>query len=148
MNRLRRAVLGVTVLTGLAAPALSQVAGTYAGYSADSEFVQFKIAPLKDTGKLGVREAAVVVQAKCEYRRIDAVGAVIYSVGQEIRGGVVTAERAVAPAFDIRFRLTFAPDGRSATGSIRSIIPGLDVKRLGAEQALFCISPNRPCRSL
>jgi hypothetical protein len=125
-------------------PVQAQVAGVYTGYSADGELVQLKVAALKTTGRLGIREAAVFVDAPCDYRTIDAVGGIVYGVGEEIRHGVVRAERAEAAAFDIRFSLTFAADGRSATGSIRSIIPGLDATRLGAEQALFCLSPDQP----
>ena len=137
--------VGIAILSTLmlAAPAGAQQVGTYAGRSADGELVQFKVGPQNHSTTLAVREAAVLIDAKCEYSKLAAVGEVLYAVGAPIQNGVVSAERAVAPAFDIRIDLTFSADGQSATGSIRSILPGLDVRKRADERALYCVSPDQ-----
>jgi hypothetical protein len=144
MESSRYAWLPLALAAALTTPAFAQVAGNYQGYSADGELVAFKVAPQRGATKLEIREAYVTLQARCEYSRISPNGVVIFAVDQAIDNGKVSAERANAAAFDIAFDLTFSGDGQSASGSIRSIIPGLDTSRLSAERALYCVSPTQP----
>ena len=143
MESVRLACIAAAVAVAINTSATAQVAGNYQGYSADGELVAFKVAPRKGSAGLEVREAYVTLQARCEYSKISSNGVVIFGVNQPIDNGKVRADRANAAAFDIAFDLTFSSDGQTASGSIRSIVPGLDTARLAAERALFCVSPRQ-----
>ena len=144
MDCIRYAGLLMAFTASFTTPVAAQVAGNYRGYSADGELVAFKVAPRKGSTRLEIREAYVTLQAKCEYSKLSPNGVVVFGVNQAITNGKVSAERVIAAAFDITFDLTFSSDGQSASGSIRSIVPGLDTSRLSAERALFCVSPTQP----
>jgi hypothetical protein len=127
----------------LAGPAAAQVAGTYIGHSLDGEYVQFNVSPQNGSNDLWVHDATVYIQARCEKSHSTVSWGESYGVGATIVNGKANANTSFSPYFNIKFDLKFSADGQTATGSIASIIPALDLKHIPATRALFCVSARQ-----
>ena len=143
MNRPGHFAIGGLLCLALSTPAAAQVAGSYIGHSLDGEYVQFNVSPQEGSNALWVHDATVYIQARCEKSHDTVSWGEAYGVGATIVNGKASANTSISPYFNIKFDLKFSADGQTATGSIRSIIPALDLKHIPATRALFCVSPRQ-----
>lgn len=138
--------IGGLLFLVLSTHAAAQVAGSYIGHSLDGEVVQFNVSPQEGSNALWVHDATVYIQARCERSHSTVNWGESYGVGATIVNGKAAANTSFSPYFNIRFDLTFSADGQTAKGSIRSIIPALDLKHGSATRALFCVSARQGLR--
>ncbi len=143
MNRHCHFAIGGLLCMALSTPAAAQVAGNYIGHTLDGEYVQFNVSPQSGTNALWVHDATIYIQAQCEKSRSTVSWGENYGVGATIVNGKANANTSFSPYFNIKFDLKFSADGQTASGSIRSIIPALDLKHIPATRALFCVSARQ-----
>ncbi len=127
-------------MTVIAGPAGTQVAGTYAGTSADGNGVLFTVTD-DGSGNLSVTSAAVIYSALCSDASILNTGWG-YGLNQPIVNRKVSDSTAGA-YFTINFNLTFSNDGQTAAGSVTSFSPTLSPIGPKPKKALLCSSPKQ-----
>jgi hypothetical protein len=140
----RLLVLGsaIALATSLAAPASAQVAGLYAGTSADGSGVQFTVSTDPSNGALAITSASVGFAAPCN----DHVTTLYTGWGYGLNADIVNRhvkDLSAGSYFTISFNLAFSADGQSATGKIFSVSPTLSPVGPKPTRALICRSPTQ-----
>jgi hypothetical protein len=142
MNRLIFVPLALAGVCACAfSPAAAQVAGAYAGTTADGNGVSFTVATDPDTGVLAVTGAGVGFSDLCRD------GSTLnegwgYGLMQDISARKV-ANITAGPYFTISFNMTFSGNGQTATGRITSYSPSLSPIGPSPTKALWCKSLNQ-----
>jgi hypothetical protein len=132
----------------IAAPASAQVAGVYAGTSADGQNISFTVGTDPNTGDLALISAGISFSAPC---RGDTGFVLNTSWGFGLTADITNGEVQVTQIdnyFYFQFALKFSADGQSAAGKILSISPTLypltnPPPKAWPTSALFCVSPEQ-----
>jgi hypothetical protein len=142
MTRVSAALpIALAALAAVAAtPATAQLAGTYSGTSADGNSVNFVVSTDPGTGVLAVTSGSNFFSALCAKDGSILNSGWGYGLTQDIVNRQVSAVLA-NPYFTISFKLRFAANGQSATGSISTISPTLTPVGPAPKKALYCKSP-------
>jgi len=122
-------------------PAAAQVAGTYAGTSADGSGIMLAVSTDTATGKLAVTSASIGFMTTCSdgstYNSGWGFGPTNDIVKHKVKSVNTNAY------FTIIFDLTFATDGQSATGTISTVTPNLAPIGPKPTKAVVCKSPSQ-----
>ena len=125
-----------------AVPAAAQVAGTYSGMAADGSTITYTVSTDTSTGNLALTSASIGYSAPCKGETFTTAGGWGFGLTADIVKHRVTSD-VYGSFFDFLVKLTFAPNGQSATGTIEGILPTLYPTTGKATKALYCVSPNQ-----
>lgn len=144
MSRLAKVVpVAAAALAGaLALPAAAQVAGTYAGTTADGNPLSFTVATDVNTGLLTVTEGGLSFSALCNDGSTFNTGWGYFVTAPDIVNRKVSYVQTF-PYFVFTVSLKFSMDGQSATGTVMSVSPELSPAGPKPKKALFCTSASQ-----
>jgi hypothetical protein len=133
---------GAILAAALATPAAAQVAGVYAGTSADGVGIQFTVSTDPNTGDLALTSAGIGFSAPCKNSTYVLNTGWGFGLTADIANRKVSYV-AIDNYFVFTFNLKFSSDGQSATGSITSVSPTVSPVSNKPNKALFCESPKQ-----
>jgi hypothetical protein len=143
MKRIINATGAAIIAAAIATPAMAQVAGTYAGTSADGNGLTFVVGTDPNTGDLAVTSASIFFSAPCK----NSTYVLNTGWGFGLNSDIATNGRVTISSndnyFTFEIHLDFASDGQSATGTIVSTSPTLDPVGPRPTHALICTSPKQ-----
>lgn len=142
MKSMFNACGGALLAAALATPAAAQVAGTYAGTSADGVGIQFVVSTDSSNGDLALTSASIGFSAPCKKSTYVLNTGWGFGLTADIVNRRVSYV-AIDNYFVFTFNLTFSSDGQSATGSITSVSPTVTPVSNKPKKALFCESPKQ-----
>jgi hypothetical protein len=133
---------GAILLAALATPAAAQVAGTYAGTTADGVGLSFVVDTDTGNGDLALTSASIGFSAPCKNSTYVLNTGWGFGLTADIVHHKVTYE-AIDNYFVFDFSLTFSSDGQTATGTITSYSPTLTPVTNKPKKSLYCESPTQ-----
>jgi hypothetical protein len=142
MKSLINACGGAILAAALATPAAAQVAGTYAGTTADGVGLSFVVGTDSNNGDLALTSAGINFTAPCK----NSTYVLNTGWGFGLTADIVhhkVSYVAIDNYFVFTFSLDFSSDGQSATGTITSVSPTLTPVSNKPKKALFCESPKQ-----
>lgn len=142
MKSLFKACGGIILAAALATPAAAQVAGTYAGTSADGVGINFTVGTDSSNGDLALTGAGIGFSAPCK----NSTYVLNTGWGFGLTADIVNRKVkyvAIDNYFVFTFNLTFSADGQSATGEITSVSPTVTPVSNKPKKALFCELPKQ-----
>jgi hypothetical protein len=126
------------IAAALATPSMSQVAGTYAGTSADGNAVSFVVGTDTNNGELAVTTANISFSAPCKNSTYELNTGWSFGLLADINKARKVFISENGNYFRFKISLDFDSDGQSATGTILSTSPTLYPVGPNPARALIC----------
>jgi hypothetical protein len=140
---MKRLLATAALAAAFASPAAAQVAGTYAGTSADGQSVTVYVGTDPITSNLAIVGAAIFYNAPCKGKTGTVLTSGIgYNPNTDLNGNMVTVDFDI-PSIASNFTLTFDNDTNTATGTIQTFAPNLYPAGVLPKKSLFCVSKKQ-----